>query len=400
MAQALLAKLAAGEPLKLDAAERARIAEETSLSVDKIERFEIYVKLERKYTPETHKDVQAYLQHCCNAKQGTDPMDNFRFTVFFVTCFGLPPEAKLPEAIVAPLEKFGLVSVMGAYNAAMKQHVLIVRMKHQIVQHRLRKIFEDLEGVWAIKIDTLGKSNRDYYNWCLQVAGYGEKKGWVRIPNIGHPVVCTSCGHTRLMTRKANTSSENPDFKENKRAKYDLDEQIDCIQKNTDLEVSEGTMELIESVANFSEEVLMALDAVQYADDELRLGAGELLPPSLHNDAESCLAGGCAEKKMGYVYAAWNPLFPELIKIGATRADNPFQRIKQLSMTSVPKQFELVACVPSWEPFDLERKLHLKLDGVRCRDPQSSAREFFFITKEKVAEIFAAEVQDILAFNG
>jgi hypothetical protein len=92
-----------------------------------------------------------------------------------------------------------------------------------------------------------------------------------------------------------------------------------------------------------------------------------------------------AKTKFGYVYAAWNPCFEGLIKIGATMKDTPFERLKQLSGTSVPKTFELVACIPSLNPFALEKKAHAFFKDKRIRK-NGRLTEFFKIDKETVSD--------------
>ena len=99
-------------------------------------------------------------------------------------------------------------------------------------------------------------------------------------------------------------------------------------------------------------------------------------------DAENSLSD-----KMGYVYAAWNPCFEDLIKIGATTKDNPHERILQLSGTNVPKHFELIASVPCAKPFKLEKEIHLHFNATRMIK-RGAPTEFFKIDKKTVTDYF------------
>ena len=86
----------------------------------------------------------------------------------------------------------------------------------------------------------------------------------------------------------------------------------------------------------------------------------------------------------GFVYAAWNPLFALLIKIGATMR-TPQIRLRELSGAGVPEPFELVACIPSTNPFQLEREIHRHFDDVR---KYGRKKEFFTLTREEVKTFF------------
>jgi len=96
-------------------------------------------------------------------------------------------------------------------------------------------------------------------------------------------------------------------------------------------------------------------------------------------------------RKMGYVYAAFNPSFKEYIKIGAT-TKTPFQRLRVLSRTSVPTPFALVTFAEVFDPFGLERMIHRHLDSRRKFGRKN---EFFEISTSGVVEVFnLPEVKD------
>ena len=98
---------------------------------------------------------------------------------------------------------------------------------------------------------------------------------------------------------------------------------------------------------------------------------------------------GAQSTRRGFVYAAWNPCFPELIKIGATKRDTPYARLKELSGSNVPKPFELVTCLPSEDPFALEKTIHAHFKNVRIWK-ETRYCEFFRLTREIVSEHFSS----------
>lgn len=90
-------------------------------------------------------------------------------------------------------------------------------------------------------------------------------------------------------------------------------------------------------------------------------------------------------KSIGYVYAAWNPLFGHLIKIGATMRSKPYIRVLEFSGTGVPEPFQLVASIPSRDPFSLEREIHSFYASARR---YGKKKEFFLLSREEVIDQF------------
>lgn len=99
------------------------------------------------------------------------------------------------------------------------------------------------------------------------------------------------------------------------------------------------------------------------------------------------------KEKIGFVYAAWNPCFNELVKIGATLRDTPYHRLKELSGSNVPEQFELVACIPSKDPFALEKKIHTHFHSVRIIKGNNFS-EFFRLSRDEISEFFSHVISD------
>ena len=103
-----------------------------------------------------------------------------------------------------------------------------------------------------------------------------------------------------------------------------------------------------------------------------------LLPDILQQQAEVLPR----EQEEGYCYAATNPCLPGLVKIGFTKKV-PSRRIKQLSGTSVPEPFELIAQVACKDARKTEREIH------RHFKEQAFKKEFFRVPEAEVVAHFA-----------
>ena len=88
----------------------------------------------------------------------------------------------------------------------------------------------------------------------------------------------------------------------------------------------------------------------------------------------------------GFAYAAWNEHFPSMVKIGATRRSSPYMRLKELSSTGVPGKFELVACIQTFNPFQVEKTIHQHFNECRSFGKR---KEFFEVKKDVVIEYFS-----------
>ena len=113
------------------------------------------------------------------------------------------------------------------------------------------------------------------------------------------------------------------------------------------------------------------LDRIHDVDDSSRLNNTQALVP---------------HSPIGYVYAAWNPLFADLIKIGATRRDHPYARVMELSSaTGVPEPFQLVSFIPCQHPFILEKAIHRYYESAR---KYGRKKEFFLLSRDEIIEHF------------
>ena len=109
---------------------------------------------------------------------------------------------------------------------------------------------------------------------------------------------------------------------------------------------------------------------------------------SMLEDQESPLLSVCdgniKEGSVGYVYAAWNPLFEDMIKIGAT-VRRPFVRVAELAGSGVPKPFQLITSIPCTNPFKLEREIHTHFNSVR---KYGRKKELFELTRSAIVKHF------------
>ena len=87
---------------------------------------------------------------------------------------------------------------------------------------------------------------------------------------------------------------------------------------------------------------------------------------------------------VGYVYALWNPIFPDLLKIGATfRTSNI--RARELSGTGIPEPFVVVAELKCRNPFGIEREIHAHYAKVR---KYGGKKEFFTLEADDAKQYF------------
>lgn len=79
----------------------------------------------------------------------------------------------------------------------------------------------------------------------------------------------------------------------------------------------------------------------------------------------------------GWLYIATTPCLEGMYKAGCSRQLSPLSRLAQLSSASVPYPFECRGLVFSEQVFDLEAKLHNRLDAVRV-NKKNKRKEFFY----------------------
>lgn len=92
----------------------------------------------------------------------------------------------------------------------------------------------------------------------------------------------------------------------------------------------------------------------------------------------------------GWLYIATTPCLEGMYKAGCTKQLNPLNRLAQLSSASVPYPFECHGLVFSEDVFDLEAKLHKRLDSVRV-NKMNRGKEFFYGSPEEAIKILKEE---------
>lgn len=99
----------------------------------------------------------------------------------------------------------------------------------------------------------------------------------------------------------------------------------------------------------------------------------------------------------GWLYITTTKSMPGIIKIGCTRQLNPLNRLAQLSSASVPFPFECRGLVFSEDVFDLEAKMHNRLDDKRV-NKDNKLKEFFYGKPEEAIKILTDEFNEEVRF--
>lgn len=99
----------------------------------------------------------------------------------------------------------------------------------------------------------------------------------------------------------------------------------------------------------------------------------------------------------GWLYITTTKSMPGIIKIGCTRQLNPLNRLAQLSSASVPFPFECRGLVFSEDVFDLEAKMHNRLDDKRV-NKNNKLKEFFYGKPEEAIKILTDEFNEEVRF--
>ena len=104
--------------------------------------------------------------------------------------------------------------------------------------------------------------------------------------------------------------------------------------------------------------------------------------------------------KAGYCYFIKSKSFndDEYTKVGVTKRIDPLTRIAELSNASVPFKFYPLAIVFSEQAFDLEHKLHQRLDKYRV-NKFNTRKEHFKIDDEELLKIVRDEFGYDIEFN-
>ena len=140
---------------------------------------------------------------------------------------------------------------------------------------------------------------------------------------------------------------------------------------------------------SFSKDVMDALTTVSVLETTISKNEAKWMQDDLQ-----CMT----KSRIGYAYAAINLCLgdPTPVKMGATMRDSPYYRLKELS-SCLPQSFELLACVPSNDPFAVERVIHAHFDRFRIKKRSTGRNtEFFMVSKDMVCQYFAQLNQELL----
>lgn len=105
-----------------------------------------------------------------------------------------------------------------------------------------------------------------------------------------------------------------------------------------------------------------------------------------------------SHQSAGWLYITTTKSMPGIYKIGRTRRLNPLIRLSELSSASVPFVFECNGLVFSENVFDLETKIHNRLDEKRV-NKENKHKEFFYGSPEEAIEILKKEFNVTVHFN-
>lgn len=97
-----------------------------------------------------------------------------------------------------------------------------------------------------------------------------------------------------------------------------------------------------------------------------------------------------SHQSAGWLYIATTPCLEGMYKAGCTKQLNPLNRLAQLSSASVPYPFVCHGLVFSENVFDLEAKLHKRLNSVRV-NKMNRSKEFFYGSPEEAIKILKEE---------
>jgi len=115
------------------------------------------------------------------------------------------------------------------------------------------------------------------------------------------------------------------------------------------------------------------------------VGEFDLLSARWEAEDQEAIESATDTHVFGYCYLAWNPsLSKKLFKIGATLRP-PILRIQELSRTSVPVPFQLIASFQCFEPFQTEKRIHAHFTSSR---KYGRRKEFFDAPRHEILAFF------------
>lgn len=86
--------------------------------------------------------------------------------------------------------------------------------------------------------------------------------------------------------------------------------------------------------------------------------------------------------KSGWLYVISSPSLPDMVKVGVSKRESPWVRVRELSSSSLPIPFKAHCFVFSDDCFELESAMHRYFDAQRV----NKDREFFYITPQQAID--------------
>jgi uncharacterized short protein YbdD (DUF466 family) len=225
----------------------------------------------------------------------------------------------------------------------------------------------------------------------FSVHSYARKHGWILIERGVSSVQQALIGCKHNIKAGMHKHPEDPVYHEEQ--SFDVVKKRKFINNANAVVGADITEALLgedaEYFYNFSDAVMGALKTI--STFEARILEEEVKWMQAN---QQCIV----KTKIGYAYAAINTCLgdPVPIKMGATMRDSPYHRLKELSRC-LPQSFELLACVPSTDPFAVEKMVHAHFEKFRItRRSSGRSTEFFMVSRDVVCQYFAELNQELL----
>lgn len=301
---------------------------------------------------------------------------NVQTRLCHITCWNIGHQCA-EELWKSYLFSFVAYSVSQALGAGQ----LFLVCKKKTYTNTLKTHLEAL-GASEVMIMTSGNDGGKYAGRALfSVQQLGEKSGYVG----GSFGVCSKavvlCAKRHFEQQKIARCICGRQPEDDVVKKRRLIETLPATEGDTDAEA----LALFEDFCNA---VWPALETVSRQSEIIRSNEEAWLNQRKVHD---CSSG--VKLKRGFVYAAWNSCFQDVVKIGATVRDTPYARLKELSGPNVPAKFELVACIPTSDPFAVEKFVHSYFEKFRVKK-ENRYCEFFRISRDVVSEFFSQMIQE------
>ena len=300
-------------------------------------------------------------------------MENVRVRNFFLSAW--ETDCEIIAQAISGLSKLRFLEF--ASNKELKMVEMVVSFQDLVYTKTIYNCLEQL-GAGSIDIFTFGS---DWLTSSVSALLHIHKRsvGWIHgsIGEMHHMLnakmtqdICNNCGQ-RLLNKIQTRRYSEKKSKAQPAEEWDVVKKQKAIQNAADHDPDESPAALSDFL-DFSASVSNALLEIDEREQKMV-------------KEEQVWGHSNPQITIGFVYVAWNPCFPDLVKIGATKRDSPYLRIKELSGTSVPVKFELVASVTTSDPFGLEKRMKAHFQSRRVlKDGRYT--EFFVISREVASD--------------